>query len=111
MSPHPVVLIGRMYHPDAEARLRAEVPVEILERPTPEGIAGALREAGGAFVRYPNKLPGEALAGARNLRIISTSGRGTVSTSTSTTRTRSCATTPRNGRPSTPPAGRWRGTA
>ena len=41
MSPHPVVLIGRMYHPDAEARLRAEVPVEILERPTPEGIAGA----------------------------------------------------------------------
>jgi D-3-phosphoglycerate dehydrogenase/microcystin synthetase protein McyI len=77
MLKHPVVLIGRMYHPDAEARLRAEVPVEVLERPTPEGIAGALREAGGAFVRYPNKLPGEALAGARHLRIISTSGRGT----------------------------------
>jgi phosphoglycerate dehydrogenase-like enzyme len=66
-----------MYHPDAEARLRAEVSVEVLEQPTPEAIAGALREAGGAFVRYPNKLPGAALAGARNLRIISTSGRGT----------------------------------
>ena len=77
MMPHPVVLIGRMYHPDAEARLRAAVPVEILESPTAESIAGALRGAGGAFVRYPNKLPGAALAGARHLRVISTSGRGT----------------------------------
>jgi D-3-phosphoglycerate dehydrogenase/microcystin synthetase protein McyI len=77
MPSYPVVLIGRMYHPDAEDRLRAEVPVQVLERPTPEAIAGALREAGGAFVRYPNKLPGAALAEARHLRIISTSGRGT----------------------------------
>jgi D-3-phosphoglycerate dehydrogenase/microcystin synthetase protein McyI len=74
---HPVVLIGRMYHPDAEERLRASVPVEILESPTAESIAGALRSAGGAFVRYPNKLPGTALAGAQHLRVISTSGRGT----------------------------------
>ncbi len=77
MSPHPVVLIGRMYHPDAEEKLRAEVPVDILEQPTPEAIARALGAAGGAFVRYPNKLPGAALAAAPHLRIISTSGRGT----------------------------------
>src|SRR3970040_2143105 len=77
MLPHPVVLIGRMYHPETDARLRAAVPVEILESPTPESIAGALRGAGGAFVRYPNKLPGAALAGAQHLRVISTSGRGT----------------------------------
>ena len=77
MPAHPVVLIGRMYHPEAEERLRSAVPVEILERPTPESIAGALRGAGGAFVRYPNKLPGTALAGAEHLRVISTSGRGT----------------------------------
>ena len=74
---HQVVLIGRMYHPDGEARLRAEVPVEVLDAPTPEAIAGALRVAGGAYVRYPNKLPGAALASAPHLRVISTSGRGT----------------------------------
>jgi phosphoglycerate dehydrogenase-like enzyme len=77
MSSRPVVLIGRMYHPEAEERLRAALPVEVLEAPTPESIAGALRGAGGAFVRYPNKLPGTALAGAPHLRVISTSGRGT----------------------------------
>jgi D-3-phosphoglycerate dehydrogenase/microcystin synthetase protein McyI len=77
MNSRPVVLIGRMYHPEAEERLRAALPVEVLEAPTPESIAGALRGAGGAFVRYPNKLPGTALAGAPHLRVISTSGRGT----------------------------------
>lgn len=77
MGAHRVVLIGRMYHPEAEERLRAAVAVEVLESPTPEAIAGALRNAGGAFVRYPNKLPGTALARAEHLRIISTSGRGT----------------------------------
>lgn len=77
MNAHPVVLIGRMYHPEAEERLRAEVALEVLEQPSAEAIAGALRRAGGAFVRYPNKLPGSALAHAEHLRIISTSGRGT----------------------------------
>ena len=77
MNSRPVVLIGRMYHPEAEERLRAALPVEVLEAPTPESIAGALRGAAGAFVRYPNKLPGTALAGAPHLRVISTSGRGT----------------------------------
>jgi len=66
-----------MYHPDAEAVLRAAVPVQVLESPTAEAIAGALRSAGGAFVRYPNKLPGAALAQAAHLRVIATSGRGT----------------------------------
>ncbi|HEX6296335.1 MAG TPA: hydroxyacid dehydrogenase [Burkholderiales bacterium] len=77
MNSRPVVLIGRMYHPEAEERLRAALPVEVLEAPTPESIASALRGAGGAFVRYPNKLPGTVLAGAPHLRVISTSGRGT----------------------------------
>src|SRR5690554_4371588 len=77
MTQHPVVLIGRMYHPDAEARLRDEVPVEVLEQPTPEAIAEALRRAQGAFVRYPNRLPGTALTQAPHLRVVSTSGRGT----------------------------------
>lgn len=73
----PVVLLGRMYHPEGEQRLRAEVPVEILEQPTPAQVKTVLRSASGAFVRYPNRLPAEALASAEHLRIISTSGRGT----------------------------------
>lgn len=77
MSPHPVVLIGRMYHPDGESRLREQVPLEVLEQPTPDAIAAALRAAHGAFVRYPNRLPAAALATAPHLRVIATSGRGT----------------------------------
>jgi phosphoglycerate dehydrogenase-like enzyme len=73
----PVVLLGHMYHPEAEARLREAVPVEILAQPEPEAIKAALREACGAFVRYPNRLRADALEGAAQLRIISTSGRGT----------------------------------
>jgi D-3-phosphoglycerate dehydrogenase/microcystin synthetase protein McyI len=77
VSKFPVVLLGRMYHPEGEERLRAEVPVEILEKPTPENVVVALRTASGVFVRYPNRLKAEAIAGAEQLRIISTSGRGT----------------------------------
>lgn len=80
MSPvakFPVVLLGRMYHPEGEERLRAQVQVEVLEQPTPERTVSALRTACGVFVRYPNKLRGDAIEGAANLRIISTSGRGT----------------------------------
>jgi len=73
----PVVLLGHMYHPEAEARLREAVPVEVLARPEPEAIKAALREACGAFVRYPNRLRAEALESAAHLRIVSTSGRGT----------------------------------
>ena len=77
VSQYPVVLLGRMYHPEGEQRLRAAVVVEVLEQPTPGQVNAALRKASGAFVRYPNKLRAEAIAGAEHLRIISTSGRGT----------------------------------
>jgi len=73
----PVVLLGHMYHPEAEARLRAAVPVEVLPQPEPVQIKAALRSACGAFVRYPNRLRADALETAAQLRIISTSGRGT----------------------------------
>lgn len=77
VSQYPVVLLGRMYHPEGEQRLRAAVAVEVLEQPTPGQVNAALRKASGVFVRYPNKLRAEAIAGAEHLRIISTSGRGT----------------------------------
>ena len=72
-----VVLIGRMYHPDAEARLREDVELTVLDQPTPDEICEATREAAGVFVRYPNKLTTEAINRAEHLRVISTSGRGT----------------------------------
>jgi len=74
---HPVVLLGRMYHPEGERLLGAEARLEILESPTPEMTAAALEHACAAFVRYPNRLPAAALEGAAHLRVISTSGRGT----------------------------------
>ncbi len=76
-SNEKVVLLGHMYHPEAEARLRAALPVEILVQPEPAQIGEALRSATGVFVRYPNRLRADALASAQRLRIISTSGRGT----------------------------------
>lgn len=72
-----VVLLGHMYHPEGEARLRAGARVEVLEQPTPESVREALLEASGVFVRYPNKLRADAIAGAAGLKIISSSGRGT----------------------------------
>ncbi len=77
ISDLPVVLLGRMYHPEGEQRLRAALAVEVLEQPTPEQVNAALRRASGVFVRYPNRLRAEAIAGAEHLRIISSSGRGT----------------------------------
>lgn len=77
VSQYRVVLLGRMYHPEGEARLRAGAGVEVLEQPTPESVREALREASGVFVRYPNKLRADAIAGAGGLKIISSSGRGT----------------------------------
>ncbi len=77
MAQPPVVLLGRMYHPEGEELLAREVRLEVLEAPTPEQTARALENAAGVFVRYPNKLPAAALERAGRLRIISTSGRGT----------------------------------
>ena len=72
-----VVLLGRMYHPEGEERLRAAVPVTVLEQPQPAEVVEAMKSAAGVFVRYPNKLRAEAIAAAAQLKIISTSGRGT----------------------------------
>jgi D-3-phosphoglycerate dehydrogenase/microcystin synthetase protein McyI len=77
VSQHRIVLLGRMYHPEGEARLAAAASLEILEQPTPEAIRAALREASAVFVRYPHRLRAEAIAAAGRLRVISTSGRGT----------------------------------
>jgi len=72
-----VVLIGHMYHPDAEQLLAEHTQLLLLEQPSPARIGKALSDADGAFVRYPNRLRREAIEAAKHLRVISTSGRGT----------------------------------
>lgn len=72
-----VVLIGHMYHPEAEQLLAESMQLQLLEEPSPPSIVEALSDADAAFVRYPNQLRREAIEAAKHLRVISTSGRGT----------------------------------
>ena len=74
-----VVLIGHMYHPDAEQLLAEAMQLRVLEQPSPSSIVEVLSDADGAIVRYPNRLRREAIKAAKHLRVISTSGRGTDS--------------------------------
>ena len=74
-----VVLVGGIYHADADKLLRSQVDVLALDRPAPAEIAAALAGAHGAIVRYPHRIDEAALAGARNLVIVASSGRGTDS--------------------------------
>lgn len=74
-----VVLVGGIYHADAEKLLRAKAEVVALDRPAPAEIAAALAGAHAAIVRYPNRVDAAALAGAAKLVIVASSGRGTDS--------------------------------
>ena len=74
-----VVLVGGIYHADAEKLLRAEADVLALDRPGPAEIAAALAAAHGAIVRYPHRIDEAALAAAAKLAIVASSGRGTDS--------------------------------
>jgi phosphoglycerate dehydrogenase-like enzyme len=74
-----VVLVGGIYHADAEKLLRETAEVLALAQPTPGEIAAALAIAHGAIVRYPHRIDAAALAGAAKLGIVASSGRGTDS--------------------------------
>lgn len=74
---HKILLIGRMYHETGEKFLQEYTNVEILEEATNNQIYDAIQEASGVFVRYPTKLDAQAIALAKNLKVISTSGFGT----------------------------------
>ncbi len=74
-----VVLVGGIYHADADTLLRAEADVLALARPAPAEIAAALATAHGAIVRYPHRIDAATLAGAERLAIVASSGRGTDS--------------------------------
>ena len=72
-----VLLIGPMYHRAGEELLARHAEVRLLRAATAEAIRDAVRTASAAAVRYPARLRGEAIREARELLVISTSGRGT----------------------------------
>lgn len=72
-----VLLIEGLYHKDGEELLARHAEVRILRDATAESIRSALREASAVVVRYPARLRAAALREAKNLLVISTSGRGT----------------------------------
>lgn len=74
-----VVLVGGIYHADAEKLLRTRADVLALDAPAPSEIAAALARAHAAIVRYPHRIDAAALAGAGKLVIVASSGRGTDS--------------------------------
>jgi D-3-phosphoglycerate dehydrogenase/microcystin synthetase protein McyI len=74
-----VVLVGGIYHADAGAVLRAQAEVVALDEPAPAEIAAALATAHAAIVRYPHRIDAAALAGAHQLVVVASSGRGTDS--------------------------------
>lgn len=74
-----VTLVGGIYHADADKLLRTQADVLALERPEPAEIAAALAAAHGAIVRYPHRVDETVLAGAANLVVVASSGRGTDS--------------------------------
>jgi D-3-phosphoglycerate dehydrogenase/microcystin synthetase protein McyI len=76
---HKVILVGGIYHADAEKLLRTKAGVLALDRPAAAQIAAALSDAHGAIVRYPHRIDAAVLAGAPKLAVVASSGRGTDS--------------------------------
>ena len=74
-----VVLVGGIYHAEADKLLREHAEVVALARPAPAQIAAALAGAQAAIVRYPYRIDNTVLAGARSLVVVASSGRGTDS--------------------------------
>ena len=66
-----------MYDQAGEELLAREAEVRVLQEPTAEEIHEAVRGASAVAARYPARLLGDAIRGARDLLVISTSGRGT----------------------------------
>ncbi len=79
MTRPKVVLVGGIYHADADKALRAKAEVVALDNPAPAEIAAALVGAHAAIVRYPHRIDAAALVGAGKLVIVASSGRGTDS--------------------------------
>ncbi|MFQ5938286.1 MAG: hydroxyacid dehydrogenase [Acidiferrobacterales bacterium] len=75
---HPqILLLDSMYHPAGEELLRRHAEVRVLHDPTQQQIREAIEPVSVVFVRYPCRLRGDAIREARELLVISTSGRGT----------------------------------
>lgn len=91
MARPKVVLVGGIYHADAGKLLCSRADVVALEHPAPAEIAAALKGAHAAIVRYPHRVDATALAGAGELVVVASSGRGTDSIDVATCSARGVA--------------------
>lgn len=71
-----VVLVGAMYHPDAEALLEKHFAVTRIAEDDLPALPRALREAHGLAVRYPAQITAGVVDAAPDLLAILSSGRG-----------------------------------
>src|SRR5882724_3919590 len=71
-----VVLLGALYDPAAEAHIAESAAVVRVDPDDSAAIADALTRAHGLIARYPAKITAELLAGAPNLVVVLSSGRG-----------------------------------
>jgi D-3-phosphoglycerate dehydrogenase/microcystin synthetase protein McyI len=74
---HRVLLVEPLYDIGGEELLRRHADVELLRRPNRADVIAAASRANGICARYPNRIDEEVIAGAEDLVIIATSGRGT----------------------------------
>jgi D-3-phosphoglycerate dehydrogenase/(S)-sulfolactate dehydrogenase len=71
-----VLLVGAMYHREAESLLEEHFRVTRIEADELPGHPAALREAHGLAVRYPAQITAEVLDAAPELLAVLSSGRG-----------------------------------
>ncbi|WP_229400833.1 hydroxyacid dehydrogenase [Micromonospora okii] len=71
-----VLLVGAMYHQEAEALLEEHFTVSRIEADELPGLPAALRRAHGLAVRYPAQITEDVLAAAPELLAVLSSGRG-----------------------------------
>jgi D-3-phosphoglycerate dehydrogenase / 2-oxoglutarate reductase len=78
MTPVPkILLLEPLYHPSGEELLCAHAEVTVLRKPAHAEVVAAAASANAICPRYPNRVDRDVIAAARDLVVVSTSGRGT----------------------------------
>ncbi|HXI22345.1 MAG TPA: hypothetical protein VNG71_00615, partial [Pyrinomonadaceae bacterium] len=72
-----ILIIGSMYHRDGEQLLADHADVQVITDSGDKQLGHASQNASAVYVLYPSCFTGELIREARNLFVISASGRGT----------------------------------
>ena len=74
-----ILLLGRMYHQAGEEYLKGFCEPEIIDEKDikQEDLASKVKDVDAIIVRYPIPVQGDLIKDAKNLKCITTSGRGT----------------------------------